>query len=138
MSAHLNQHFQKVIVHLNGHEKTLKKMLLKDTKYSIHLSSYLLLHNKSSTLSGLKQHKYPPFCFMTLNFYKRPILVPVFLNRNPKRIFTFTQKAKRETVLSVCFLVSYLEAGAPLNESGPAKLLPQELHSASQHQAPEL
>lgn len=123
--------------------KNIKKIPLEDTKYWIHLSSYLLLHNKSSRLSGLKQYKYPPFCFlkvffMTLHSCKRPILVPVFLNRNLKRIFNFTENAKRENSAWCLFCSELFRGRGTPNESGPTKLLPQELQSAYQHQAPEL
>lgn len=34
-------------------------------------------------------------CIMPLLFYKRPTLVPIFINRNLKRIFAFTKKGEK-------------------------------------------
>lgn len=59
-----------------------------------------------------------------------PTLVPVFAERNVKRIFAFTKKQKVKRALSV-----YLPACTQGSKRGPTQLLPQELHSASQPQA---
>ena len=65
-------------------------------------------------------------CLMPLCFQERPTLVSVFAKG--KSIFIFTVKGKKaKTVCSVCSAAS--------SKNGTAKILPQELHSAPQHQA---
>lgn len=54
--------------------------------------------------------------------------------RNPKRIFAFQNRQKAKLVFRVCLARSPSRGSS----SGTARLLPQELHSASQHQTPQL
>ena len=65
-------------------------------------------------------------CLMPLCFQERPTLVSIFAKG--KSIFIFTVKGKKAKIVgSVCSAAS--------RKSGTAKILPQELHSASQSQA---
>lgn len=62
----------------------------------------------------------------------------MLVERNPTSIFTFTKKEGVETKIafSAGFEASVVEAAhVPSSESRAAKLLPQEPHSASRHQA---
>lgn len=70
-------------------------------------------------------HKFTP-----LHFYERPTLVPVFPNqRNPKRIFPFTNKGERENSIQPSFRGKLLQrqlASTLSSKSGPARQAPSQ------------
>ena len=63
-------------------------------------------------------------------FYERSVLVPIFTNQIQRGFLLLQKRWKVKIVFSVCFAASYFRS----SKSGPIKLLPQELHSAFQHQ----
>ena len=71
---------------------------------------------------------------MPLGFYERHTLVPVSdKQKKSEEDFRFYKKMLRTKIVSsVCFAASVIETEHRLGST--AKLLPQELHSASQHQ----
>ena len=69
----------------------------------------------------------------TKDLYQYPFLLT---GRSPKRIFTFKEKVKSESSIQCLFCTESLQRQCTLRaETGTAKLPPQKLHSASQHQA---
>lgn len=73
---------------------------------------------------------------MPLCLYKRSMLVPVFTNRNSRMISTFMKKDEKQKEHSVFVLqpgFALQRQYTPKADSSTTKLLPQELHSASQH-----
>ena len=98
----------------------------------------LCIHLFSGVIYALSDTGIPCFlkiCFMSLcDFYRRAILL--ITTRNLERIFTFMRKAEKLKVSSICFVASWREVGIIMSrQSGTAKILSQELHQASQHQA---
>ena len=55
--------------------------------------------------------------------------------RNPKRIFTFTKKGKGKNNIPCSFTTVMEKMCIPSSPRGTAKFLPQQLHTASWHQA---
>lgn len=75
---------------------------------------------------------------ITFNFYKRPTSVLIFTNwkRSRKNLCFYEKRRKAKRAFGVRFAASpYRGSVHPSSESGPSKLLPQELYSASQYQA---
>lgn len=70
---------------------------------------------------------------------RRPVLVPAFSNwkTSEENFHFYGKKAEKWTQ---CWFGSCRDRGsyAPNSDSHPANLLPRDLHSASQHQLPEL
>ena len=76
-----------------------------------------------------------PFCF-----YKRPTLVPVFANQKESKedFHLYLKRRKAKIVFSDCSAASPVRGSVHAEqpgESGTTRLLPCELHAASQHQA---
>ena len=78
----------------------------------------------------------PPCHLLAPSFYERPTLVPVFTNRKKsEEDVHFYEKRQKAKIASgfVLHLVVIEAADALSRESGPARLLPRELHSSRHH-----
>lgn len=72
---------------------------------------------------------------MSLRFYERPLLVSICANRKESKFLLLRKKGNGKIPLSFGFATSCYRCSVhPSSKSGPAKLLPCELHSAYQHQ----
>lgn len=106
-------------------------------KWSIHLSSYLLLLNKSLKTKLVQTIQACPTCFSEVGFttllYKRTTLVPDFPNRrnSEKNFYLYNKRPRVKTAFCFCFSGSSLEAGGTPQWEWSCELFPQELHSAS-------
>lgn len=101
-----------------------------DPKVSMVLN-LLTIGTPTTGISHFLQVRFTLLCFFMKDL---PLYLFSLIERNLERIFAFIAFMKKsENSLQPSFCKELLEAAQPRGTSGPAKLLPEELHSASQY-----